>query len=106
MLCPPFFLKKRMIKINNKELKFKLGFKALLMYQNETGKDLSSLGTEVKLMDIVDLAYYGMVNQGEEITKDYLIDAIDADPTLITTISDAMSEGMGSFNGLSIEAKK
>tara|TARA_R110000868_G_scaffold108761_4_gene296609 strand:- start:2958 stop:3245 length:288 start_codon:yes stop_codon:yes gene_type:complete len=95
-----------MIKINNKEYKFKLGFKALLMYQDETGKDLSSMGSDIKLMDIVELCYYGMVSQGETITKEYLIDAIDETPSLISTISDAMGEGMAAFNGLNKEAKK
>lgn len=95
-----------MIKIKDKEYKFKLGFKALLMYQSGTQKDITSMGDNIQLMDIVDLAYYGMVSQGEEITKDFLIDAIDETPALIGVISDAMSEGMAAFNGLSVEAKK
>lgn len=95
-----------MIKIKDKEYKFKVGFKALATMQKETGINLAKFGEDVQLMDIVDLAYYGMVTQGETITKDELIDAIDDNPTLISTISEAMSEGMSAFNGFAVEAKK
>lgn len=95
-----------MIKINNKEYKFKLGFKALRMFQDETSMDLSEIGKNLKLSTILDLAYYGMVSQGEKITKQEIEDAIDESPELLTTISNAMTEGMAAFNGLSVEAKK
>ena len=36
-----------MIKIKNKEYKFKFGFKALLMFEKETGKSVAKLGENI-----------------------------------------------------------
>jgi hypothetical protein len=49
-----------MIKIKNKEYKFKFGFKALLMYENETGKSVSEIGDNINMSTLVDIAYCGL----------------------------------------------
>ena len=68
-----------MIKIKNKEYKFKFGFRAILLFEEETGQPIAELGENIKMADVVDIAYCGMKSAGEKITKDFIIDAIDED---------------------------
>lgn len=94
-----------MIQINNTNYKFKLGFKALRMFQDETGLDLMELGDNAKLSTILKLAYYGMVSQGETITIEELENAIDDDPKLLGVITNLMTDGIAAFNALALDAK-
>ena len=100
------FLIIHMIKIKNKEYKFKFGFKALLMYEKETGSSISEMGEGVSMNMIVEIAYAGIKASGEKITKDFIIDAIDEDMALINVFTEAMSKDMAAFNNLNVEAKK
>ena len=95
-----------MIKIKNKEYKFKFGFKALMMFEKETGKSVATLCENIMMESIVDIAYSGMKACGEKVSKDFIIDAIDDDISLINVITEAMSSDMASFNNLGKEAKK
>ena len=95
-----------MIKIKNKEYKFKFGFKALLMFEKETGESVSKMGDNMTMESIVDIAYAGMKSSGEKVTKDFIIDAIDDDMSLINVFTEAMSQDMAAFNNLDAEAKK
>lgn len=95
-----------MIKIKNKEYKFKFGFKALLMYEKETGSSISEMGEGVSMNMIVEIAYAGIKASGEKITKDFIIDAIDEDMALINVFTEAMSKDMAAFNNINVEAKK
>lgn len=101
--CPPFFI---MIKINNKEYKFKLGFKALLMLEETTGVSASELGQNIKMGMLVDLCYCGIKSTGEEITKEDIIDAIDADMGLLSVITKAMEKDMAAISSFDAEAGK
>jgi hypothetical protein len=101
-----FFYICRMIKIKNKEYKFKFGFKALLMFEKETGESVSKMGDNMTMESIVDIAYAGMKSSGEKVTKDFIIDAIDEDMSLINVFTEAMSQDMAAFNNLDAEAKK
>jgi len=102
----PFFYICSMIKIKNKEYKFKFGFKALLMFEKETGESVSKMGDNMTMESIVDIAYAGMKSSGEKVTKDFIIDAIDDDMGLINVFTEAMSQDMAAFNNLNVEAKK
>lgn len=102
----PFFYICSMIKIKNKEYKFKFGFKALMMFEKETGQSISNLGENMMMETIVDIAYAGMKASGEKVTKDFIIDAIDEDMNLINVFTEAMSKDMAAFNNLNAEAKK
>ncbi len=102
----PFFYICSMIKIKNKEYKFKFGFKALLMFEKETGESVSKMGDNMTMESIVDIAYAGMKSSGEKVTKDFIIDAIDEDMSLINVFTEAMSQDMAAFNNLDAEAKK
>ena len=102
----PFFYICSMIKIKNKEYKFKFGFKALLMFEKETGESVSKMGDNMTMESIVDIAYAGMKSSGEKVTKDFIIDAIDDDMSLINVFTEAMSQDMAAFNNLDAEAKK
>ena len=73
-----------MIKIKNKEYKFKFGFKALLMYEKETGSSVSAIGDNINMITLVDIAYCGLKAAGENVTKDFVIDAIDKTLHLLT----------------------
>lgn len=95
-----------MIKIKNKEYKFKFGFKALIHFEDHTGKSVSELGENIGMSNLVDIAYCGLISQGEKVTRDFIIDAIDEDPTLITTFTEAMTADMAAFSQLNQEAKK
>jgi|TARA_R110000851_G_scaffold252889_1_gene405335 hypothetical protein len=95
-----------MIKIKDKEYKFKLGFKALLMFEKETGTSAANLGEDVKMSTLVDLCYCGLISCGEKVTKDFIIDAIDEDMGLLTTITDAMQQDVSSVTAIAEEAKK
>ena len=101
-----FFYICDMIKIKNKEYKFKFGFKALLMFEKETGESVSKMGDNMTMESIVDIAYAGMKSSGEKVTKDFIIDAIDEDMSLINVFTEAMSQDMAAFNNLDAEAKK
>lgn len=101
-----FFYICSMIKINNKEYKFKFGFKALLMFEKETGESISKIGDNMTMESIVDIAYAGMKSSGEKVTKDFIINAIDDDMSLINVFTEAMSQDMAAFNNLNAEAKK
>ena len=101
-----FFYICSMIKINNKEYKFKFGFKALLMYEKETDSSISEMGENVTMNMIVEIAYAGMKSSGEKVTKDFIINAIDEDISLINVFTEAMSQDMAAFNNLNAEAKK
>lgn len=95
-----------MIKINNKEYRFKLGFKAILMYEKETGESISKLGEDIKMGTLVDLCYCGISSTGDKITKNEIIDAIDADMSLIKEISSLMQSDMAAISSFGEEAKK
>lgn len=95
-----------MIKIKNKEYKFKFGFKAILLFEKETGQPIAELGDNIKMADVVDIAYCGMKSAGEKITKDFIIDAIDEDMSLLNVFTDAMSHDMAAMNVMKAEAKK
>jgi hypothetical protein len=95
-----------MIVLKNKEYKFKFGFKAILNYENETGKKVSDLADGLSMQTVVDLCFYAIKAAGDKITKDEIIDAIDDDMTLISTISDMISTDMAAMNVLQEEAKK
>lgn len=101
-----FFYICSMIKINNKEYKFKFGFKALLMFEKETGESISQIGENMKMETIVDIAFCGMKSSGEKVTKDFIINAIDEDMSLINVFTEAMSQDMAAFNNIDAEAKK
>ena len=101
-----FFYICSMIKINKKEYKFKFGFKALLMFEKETGESISKMGDNMTMESIVDIAYAGMKSSGEKVTKDFIINAIDEDMSLINVFTEAMSQDMAAFNNLNAEAKK
>lgn len=95
-----------MIELKQNKFKFKLGFKALLLFEEETGKSLSSLGTDFKMVTIVDLCYCAIKSQGENISRKLIIDAIDEDPKLIKVITGKVSEDMSAFEALNEDAKK
>lgn len=95
-----------MIKIKNKEYKFKLGFKALNSFEKETGKSVSSLGDNVMLGMIIDLAFHAITSQGDKITKDFIVDAIDEDIALLDVLNAAIAKDMETFSLLGAEAKK
>jgi len=95
-----------MIKIKNKEYKFKFGFKALLMYEKETGSSVSAIGDNINMSTLVDIAYCGLKAAGENVTRDFVIDAIDEDFALINVFTAAMQEDMAALNNMGKEAKK
>ena len=95
-----------MIKIKNKEYNFKFGFKALIMYENETGRSVSEIGENVNMITLVDIAYCGLKAAGENVTKDFVIDAIDEDFALMNVFTAAMQEDMAALNNMGKEAKK
>lgn len=95
-----------MIKIKNKEYKFKLGFKALLMFERETGQSATSLGENIRFETLVDLCYCGINATGDKITKDAIIDAIDEDMGLLQIISKLMEQDMAAISSFDKEAKK
>jgi len=95
-----------MIKIKNKEYKFKFGFKAILLFEKESGQSISDLGENIKMATIVEIAYAGLQAAGEKVTKDFIIDAIDEDMGLLTAFTEAMSADMAAMNTLKAEAKK
>lgn len=95
-----------MIKLNNKEYRFKFGFKATLNYENEEGVSISELGSNFKMQNLVDMAYHAITAAGDTITKDEIVDAIDQDPSLINTITKAVEKDMAAFNLIEEEAKK
>ncbi len=101
-----FLYIKIMIKIKNKEYKFKFGFKAILLFEKESGTSISAMGENIKMADIVDVAYAGLQAAGEKVTKDFIIDAIDDDMGLLNVFTEAMSEDMAAMNNLKAEAKK
>jgi len=96
----------KMIKIKNKEYKFKFGFKALLMYEKETGSSVSAIGDNINMSTLVDIAYCGLKAAGENVTKDFVIDSIDEDFALINVFTQAMQEDMAALNNMGKEAKK
>jgi hypothetical protein len=102
----PFFYICDMIKIKNKEYKFKFGFKALLMFEKETGESVSKMGDNMTMESIVDIAYAGMKSSGEKVTKDFIIDAIDDDMGLISVFTEAMQNDLSALGNLKVEAKK
>lgn len=95
-----------MIKIKNKEYKFKFGFKAILLFEKESGTSISAMGENIKMADIVEIAYAGLQATGEKVTKDFIIDAIDDDMGLLNVFTEAMSKDMAAMNNLKAEAKK
>lgn len=95
-----------MIKIKDKEYKFKFGFKAILFFEAESGQNISEIGEDMKMSSIVDIAYCGLKSAGENVTKEWVIDAIDEDLTLLNVFTDAMSEDMAAMNTLTDVAKK
>ena len=95
-----------MIELKGNKLKFKLGFKALLLFEEETGKSAASIGTDMRMSMIVDLCYCAIKSTGENISKALIIDAIDEDPKLIKIITDKISEDVMAFDVLQKDAKK
>jgi len=95
-----------MIKIKNKEYKFKFGFKAILFFEEESGKSISELGDNIKMADVISIAYCGFKASGEKITKEFIIDAIDDDMSLLNVFTEAMSNDMAAMNVMKAEAKK
>jgi hypothetical protein len=95
-----------MIKINGKEYKFRFGFKALLIYEELTGKSVSDLGENLKMASIVDIAYSGIKAEGEEVTREMIIDAIDADFNLLKEVTEKMQADMEALTMMGNEAKK
>jgi len=93
-----------MIKINNKNYDFKFGFKAMLKFEESTGQSISSLSGDFKLSNIVEMTYAGLVNN--DLTKDEIIDAIDADMSLMSTLTSAFEKDMSAMNSIEEEAKK
>lgn len=94
------------IQIKDKEYNFKIGFKALLMYERESGKSAAKLEDDMTMGTMVDLFYCGLVTQGEKVTKDFVIEAIDEDMGLLDTISRGMSTEVGSVGAIADEAGK
>lgn len=101
-----FLYTKIMIKIKNKDYKFKFGFKAILFFEEESGKSISELGDNIKMADVISIAYCGLKASGEKVTKDFIIDAIDDDMSLLNVFTEAMSKDMAAMNNLKVEAKK
>lgn len=95
-----------MIKINNKEYKFKFGFKAMILFEKETGKSITEVGENMQMGTLADIAYCGLRGAGEKVTKDWIIDAIDADMGLLSVITNAMQGDMAAVTTLEVEAKK
>ncbi len=95
-----------MITLNNKEYKFKFGFKAMLNFENETGQSVTNLTTDFKMQTVVDMCYYGIIAAGETITKDEVVNAIDSDPSLIKLIPEVLSKDLAAMNLIEEEAKK
>lgn len=93
-----------MIKINNKNYEFKFGFKAMLKFEESTGQSISSLSGEFKLANIVEMTHAGLVNN--DLTRDDIIDAIDADLGLMQTLTEAFEKDMAAMNSIDEEAKK
>ena len=94
------------ITIKNKEYDFKIGFKALLMYEKETNRSAADLGKDMTMGTMADLFYCGLVSQGADVTKEFVIDAIDEDMTLLDTIGKHMSEDIGSVQSIADESGK
>ncbi len=93
-----------MIKINNKNYDFKFGFKAMLNFEEATGQQIGAMSDGFKLSVMVEIARAGLVDC--ELTKDELIDAIDKDMTLLTTMAQAFEKDITAVNSISEEAKK
>lgn len=95
-----------MIRIKNKDYRFRLGFKALLNYEEATGKRAATIGQEITMKTMAEICYYAITSTGDKITIEEIIDAIDEDMSLLETIAKAMEQDMAAFNTLSSEAKK
>jgi len=78
----------------------------MLNFENEEGVSVSSISDDFKMQTIVDMAYYAINATKDEITKDEIIDAIDADASLIGIITKAIEKDMGALNLIEEEAKK
>jgi len=76
------------------------------MYERETGASVSAIGDNITMSTLVDIAYCGLASAGEKITKDFIIDAIDEDFSLINVFTSAMQEDMAALNNMGKEAKK
>lgn len=95
-----------MIKLKNKEYPFKFGLKAMLKFEELTGKSATELGNNVMIGTVIDLCYCGIVSAGGEITRDQIIDAIDEDIEILNKVSEMIGEDMAALSSLNAEAKK
>lgn len=92
-----------MIKIKNKDYELKFGFKAMLKFEEETGQSITKMGDDFKMIDVVNIVY-AMLHK--DVTKDEIIDAIDADMSLINKIVEILGRDMQAMSIIEEEAKK
>lgn len=92
-----------MIRIKNKDYELKFGFRAMLKFEEETGHSIAKMGDDFKMADVVEIVYAIL---HKEVTKDEIIDAIDADMTLIGKIVDSLGKDMQAMTLIEEEAKK
>ena len=92
-----------MIKIKNKDYELKFGFRQMLKFEQETGKSVSKMGDDFKMADIVEIVYASL---HKDVSRDDIIDAIDADMSLINTIVEGLSNNMSAMAMVEEEAKK
>jgi hypothetical protein len=95
-----------MIKINNIDYNFTFGFKAMYYFEKESGTNISKIGSDFSLEQLVLLIHSGLKAGGNELSENDIIDAIDSDSTLIGTFTKLIGEGVASFNQLDAKAKK
>lgn len=92
-----------MIKIKNKEYELKFGFRAMLKFEEETGKSIAKIGENFMMADVLNIAYAIL---HKDLTKDEIIDAIDEDNTLLDQIMNSLSEDVAAAEVMSDDAKK
>lgn len=91
--------------INGKEYKLRFGYKAMLEYE-KSGKKIANLEQDSDMSTIAELAYCAIVGAGQTVKRDDIIDAIDADLSLIPKISEALEKDMTSMAAMNVEAGK
>ena len=94
------------VKIKNIDYNFTFGFKAMYYFEKESGTNISKIGSDFSLEQLVLLIHSGLKAGGNELSEDDIIDAIDSDSTLIGTFTKLIGEGVASFNQLDAKAKK
>ena len=95
-----------MLELKGNKFKFKMGFKALLMFEEETGISGAELGENIKMQTLVDLCYCAIKSTGENISKELIIDAIDEDLSLLNKINEMIANDLTALNALNSEAGK